>query len=71
MILNIWQGEALTKLIEPERKNFLNSKCYDCENYNLCIYKKGLCFARAKMINDNYWSNDPLCPKDAAYYRFS
>lgn len=33
--------------------------------------KKVYGFARAKMINDNYWSNDPLCPKDAAYYRFS
>ena len=70
-ILEIWQGDALATLLKSKKDSFTGTKCFDCENYNLCIIKKGLCFARAKMINDSFWSNDPLCPQDINVYRFS
>ena len=69
-LLDIWYSNSLRNIIEPSREKFKNTLCYRCKEFSECVLKKGLCYARAKMDGNEYFSPDPLCYLTTVKKRF-
>ncbi|MBW9211886.1 SPASM domain-containing protein [Bulleidia sp. zg-1013] len=70
-LFDIWDSINLKNIIEPNRELFKNTECYSCEKFKECVYGKGICYVRAKVISGNYYSIDPFCPKSNSNQRMS
>ena len=62
-LMDIWNSRKLYDIVEPNRKFYKSSECYDCEKYTDCITKKGACYARVLMVHNEMFNIDPSCPK--------
>lgn len=69
-LIDIWNSDELYNLIYPKRSKFINTDCYDCDDYEKCILDKGLCYARSKIAYGTIYNKDPLCPRETKFVRF-
>ncbi len=69
--MDIWNSDALKKIISPDREEFKNTLCYDCDEFDDCIRRKGVCYARTLILDQNRLFNiDPICPKFTKKIKF-
>ncbi|MBC7320614.1 radical SAM protein [bacterium] len=62
-IMEIWNGEALKKLIYPDRGKYKNTLCYSCIDFIKCNEVYGRCFLRSLIAYNIPYAPDPLCDK--------
>ncbi|MDY3947694.1 MAG: radical SAM protein [Ezakiella sp.] len=62
-IKNIWDSEEMIKLVYPNQDNFNGCSCSCCENFQQCVLKHGLCYARVVETFDKMFHIDPFCFK--------
>jgi radical SAM protein with 4Fe4S-binding SPASM domain len=60
-LLEIWNSEALLRLIYPEREKYRGTECYQCEQFDACTKAKGRCFVRSLIAYGTLCAPDPLC----------
>ncbi len=67
-LFDLWHCEKLKSVIEPNRDLFDGEECYNCEMFEQCIIKKGICYVRSYLHNKRkIYSQDPYCPKSNIY----
>lgn len=59
-ILTAWNSNELHTLICPQRELFENTKCFDCEGFEMCLGKR--CYIRTYNKWGKIYDMDPLCP---------
>lgn len=66
----IWDGKELYRLIQPEKEKFKGTDCYTCQEFDACIWDRGLCYARCKFNQRDIFNKDPLCRFATVKMRF-
>lgn len=61
-IRQIWQGAQLETFIHPSRERFKGTLCYECEQFEPCIWEKGRCYRDAFFAYGSIYDTPPLCP---------
>jgi radical SAM protein with 4Fe4S-binding SPASM domain len=62
----IWDSFKVQELIFPNREHFQTTACYQCDNFDLCIYKKGWCVRDVWKAYGVKYQVQPQCPKSRA-----
>lgn len=57
-IEEIWHSQELIKFLNPDRKEFIGTICYECKQLSLCL-KKGLCYLQTPI--DRTYGPDFKC----------
>ncbi len=70
-LLEIWNSKKLLSHLKPKRKNFKNTVCFDCKEFEECNWLKGRCFRNAYHVFGSIFAPDPRCPKANVDIRFS
>ncbi|CAM4118311.1 radical SAM/SPASM domain-containing protein [Pseudoalteromonas byunsanensis] len=61
-IKDIWNGDALTYLLNPPQEEYQGTPCYDCGHFDACNVRQR-CYYRAQLINGRLYAPDYLCAK--------
>lgn len=62
-LIDIWNSNSLKQLLLPKRDLFYGHSCFNCDNFEECVYQNGLCYARTFMSNGTIFAVDPYCAK--------
>lgn len=60
-LAEIWNGEALWRLLDPDRAAFEGTACERCNLFEQCN-RRVRCYYRTKMVDDRTYGPDYLCP---------
>jgi radical SAM protein with 4Fe4S-binding SPASM domain len=63
-IPEIWHGEQMLRFIYPDRAQFTGTACYECEEFEKCIWEKGRCYRDAYFSYGSIYHPPPLCPSN-------
>ena len=63
-IMEIWNSKKLKDFIYPERNKFKGTICFDCEEFEECIWKQGRCYRDAYFSYGSIYTATPMCPKN-------
>ena len=59
-ILSAWNSNELKSLVYPKREDFINTQCYNCEDFERCSRKR--CYIRTYNKFGTIYEVDPQCP---------
>lgn len=59
-ILSAWNSNELKHLVFPQKENFVNTRCYECDDFDRCSMKR--CYIRTYNKFGTIYEVDPLCP---------
>ena len=61
-IMELWHSKRINELCNPEflKPKFLNTKCFECNDYYACYPKR--CFVRSHATYGTFFDVDPACP---------
>ena len=59
-ILSAWNSNELKSLVFPQKENFVNTRCYECDDFDRCSMKR--CYIRTYNKFGTIYEVDPLCP---------
>lgn len=61
-VMGVWNSDAIHRFNHPSRELFQNSDCYNCTDFERCIYMKGWCFRDALACYGTIYEAPPDCP---------
>ena len=61
-VMGVWNSDAIRRFNHPSRELFKNSVCYDCTDFEKCIYVKGWCFRDSLACYSTIYEAPPDCP---------
>lgn len=59
-LLSAWNSSELKALVSPRREDFVNTRCYECNDFDRCSVKR--CYIRTYNRFGTIYDIDPLCP---------
>lgn len=59
-ILSAWNSNELKSLVFPRKEDFVNTRCYECDDFDRCSAKR--CYIRTYNRFGTIFEMDPLCP---------
>jgi len=59
-ILEAWNSDEMAKLVNPDREMFMDTQCYECEEFDVCLRKR--CYIRTYNKWGRIFDVDPMCP---------
>lgn len=62
-VMGVWNSETIRRFNHPTRDLFKNSVCYDCSDFENCMYVKGWCFRDALACYSTIYEAPPDCPR--------
>lgn len=60
-LLEIWNSPEFKKYYNPSITQFKGTKCYDCDENEYCIKKRGICYVHSLLLNNKVFSPDYNC----------
>jgi len=61
-VMGVWNSDAIRRFNHPSCELFKNSVCYNCTDFEECIYRRGWCFRDALACYDTVYEAPPDCP---------
>jgi len=61
-LLEVWHSQKLKNFITPPKEKFKGSACFDCQEFDECYNKKGVCFRDALFVYGTVYSPPSNCP---------
>jgi radical SAM protein with 4Fe4S-binding SPASM domain len=69
-IEEVWHGARLDEyLIHPPKEKFVNTPCFDCEEYHECQTVIGQCVRNSFIHYGTRWCPPPDCPRNSGPYK--
>ncbi len=59
-LLDAWNSRELAEMLLPERIVFRGTKCYSCNDFDICLRKR--CYVRVLNASGKLYDVDPFCP---------
>jgi len=59
----IWHSEKLDKLLHPEKKMFIGTPCFNCNDFISCTHGQGYCYRSSLIGFGTIYSTPPQCFK--------
>lgn len=66
-IMDVWQCDRMKAFINVRRSSFKGTVCYDCDDFDRCLHKKGGCFILSMKAYGTRFAPHPACPKAPPY----
>jgi len=63
-IREVWSGQKMLDFIYPPRNQFAGTICYECEDFEQCMWEKGRCYRDAYFAYGTVYDSPPMCPKN-------
>lgn len=63
-IREIWNSERMLNFIFPTREQFADAICYDCPEFEECMWLQGRCYRDAYFAYGSIYQPPPQCPKN-------
>ncbi len=62
-IRELWDSPRVRELIYPPREYFRGTPCFDCGEFEQCVYERGYCFRFSYAAFRSVYTHPPACPK--------
>jgi radical SAM protein with 4Fe4S-binding SPASM domain len=59
-IMQVWNSDALVRMVVPARDQFAGSPCFDCNDFEMCN-RSGRCYYEAKSSYGSIYAPDRAC----------
>ena len=60
-LMDIWMNTVIDEYIKPNNDRFVNTKCYNCDDFNFCVNERGICYVHSLILNGTIYSPDMMC----------
>ena len=61
-LINTWQSKSYESFVNIDKSKLANTPCYNCEHFELCFHKLGICYRDSLFAYNNQFTAPPLCP---------